>query len=41
MREERGPETSYRGVALWAFMFGVCAALVYGAVIWLIFWLME
>lgn len=41
MRGEHRPNADYRGLALWAFMFGVCAALVYGAVIWLIFWLME
>jgi hypothetical protein len=41
MRDERGPETRYRGVVLWATTFALCAALIYGAVIWLIFWLME
>ena len=36
MRGEHRPDADFRGLALWAVMFGVSAALVYGAAIWLI-----
>lgn len=39
MRGEHRPNVDHRGLPLWAGAFVLCAALVYGAVIWLIFWL--
>ena len=41
MRGERGPEANYREIVRWVMTLSLCAALVYGATIWLIFWLME
>ncbi|MGN6770058.1 MAG: hypothetical protein ACTHJQ_09485 [Rhizobiaceae bacterium] len=39
MPGEHRPNADYRGLALWAFCFVLCAATVYGAIIWFIFWL--
>jgi hypothetical protein len=41
MSSERGPNADYRGLAIWAAAFVLCAAAVYGAIFWLIFWLMK
>ncbi|MGN6773514.1 MAG: hypothetical protein ACTHJQ_27250 [Rhizobiaceae bacterium] len=41
MAGEQRRNADYRGLALWAAKFAVCAAVIYGVTIWLIFRLLD